>query len=105
METSPPTPPSKKHSAKKANRMPNTDWVEIMNKTQENPLNHFRKSNSGKYWFELIPDIDKGDWRRMIHDSIMTFFNTMINTRQISAEINEEYKKYIAAVNKFLEKN
>ena len=33
----------------------------------------------------------------------MTFFNTMINTGQISDEINEEYNKYIAAVNKFLE--
>ena len=126
METSPPTPPpkcackkkkhsgkkadrmpercgtppkcghrKKKHSAKKADRMPNPEWG--------NPLNHFRKNDNGKYWFELIPNIDEGDWRITIHNSIMTFFNTMINTGQISDEINQEYKEYIMAVNKVLE--
>ena len=83
--------------------MPNPEWGEILYKTKENPLNHFRKTDNGKYWFELIPNIDEGDWRRMIHNSIMTFFNTMINTGQISDEINQEYKEYIMAVNKVLE--
>jgi len=96
-------PPPKKHSAKKADRMSNPDWSKVWDKTQQNSLNQYRKDKKGHYWFELIPNIDEGDWRRMIHDSIMTFFNTMINTGQISDEINEEYNKYIAAVNKFLE--
>ena len=65
-----------------------------------NPLNQYRKNKDGKYWFELIPEKDKE--RGMIHDSIMVFFNIMINTGQISNEINIEYKEYIAAVNKFL---
>ena len=91
MDTSPPTPPPKKHSAKKADRMPKPDCVEIGNKTRQNSLNQYRT------------DKDKEDWRGMIHDSIMTFFNTMINTGQISDEITKEYKDYIVAVNKFLE--
>ena len=103
MDTSPPTPPPKKHSAKKADRMPKPDCVEIGNKTRQNSLNQYRKDKEGRYWFELIPDKDKEEWRGMIHDSIMTFFNTMINTGQISDEITKEYKDYIVAVNKFLE--
>ena len=67
-----------------------------------NSLDQYRKDKDGKYWFEMIPETDKESWRRMIRDSIMEFFNTMIMTGQISDEINIEYNEYIAAVNKFL---
>ena len=68
-----------------------------------NPLDRFRKDKDGEYWFELIPEKDKKDWEKIINGSIVEFFNTMINTGQISDEINIEYKEYIAALNKFLE--
>ena len=100
MDTSPPRPPpkKKKHSAKKADRMPDTNG----DKMQQNAFNQYRKDKHGKYWFELIPDIDKEEWRGMIDNSIMTYFNTMINTGQISDEIMREYNEYIVAVKKFL---
>ena len=49
MDTSPPTPPPKKHSAKKADRMPKPDCVEIGNKTRQNSLNQYRKDKEGRY--------------------------------------------------------
>ena len=98
--TPPPKPPSKKrkHCAKKADRMPERA-------PNSNVLNQYRKDNSGKYWFELIPDEDKAGWHDMISNSIVNYFATMVNSGLISCETNKEYKEYIAAVNKFLVKN
>jgi len=101
METSPPTPPSKMHSAKKADRMPDLCGSTI----EPNVLNQYRKDSSGQYWFELIPVKDKASWRDMVSNSIPSYFATMVNSGQISDETNKEFKEYMAAVNKFLDEN
>ena len=101
METAPPRPPPKRHSAKKADRMPDLSGSTI----ELNVLKQYRKDKRGKYWFELIPLADRAGWRDMVSNSIPSFFATMVNSGQISDETNKEFKEYMAAVNKFLEEN
>ena len=101
METSPPRPPPKRHSAKKADRMPDSSGSTI----KPNVFNQYRKDSSGQYWFELIPPADRADWRDMVSNSIPSFFAAMVNSGQISDDTNKEYKEYMAAVNKFLDEN
>ena len=101
METSPPRPPPKRHSAKKADRMPDLSGSTI----EPNVLNQYRKDSSGKYWFELIPSTDKANRRKEIGNSIPNFFADMLNSGQFSSETSAEFEEYSAAVNKFLDKN
>jgi len=101
METSPPRPPPKRHSAKKADRMPDLSGSTI----EPNVLNQYRKGVSEQYWFESIPSADRTDWRDMVSNSIPSFFAAMVNSGQISDETNKEFKEYSAAVNKFLDEN
>ena len=101
METSPPRPPPKRHSAKKADRMPDLSGSTI----EPNVLNQYRKDRSGQYWFELIPSTDKANRRKEIGNSIPNFFADMLNSGQFSSETSAEFEEYSAAVNKFLEEN
>tara|TARA_B100000029_G_scaffold439361_1_gene455856 strand:- start:85 stop:393 length:309 start_codon:yes stop_codon:yes gene_type:complete len=99
METSPPQPPPKNLSAKKTEQMSDLSGSTI----EPNVLDQYRKDSSGQYWFEIIPPADRAGWRDMVSNSIPSYFAAMVNSGQISDEINKEFKEYSAAVNKFLD--
>ena len=84
MDTFPPTPPAK-HTAKKADRMPDLSTSSL----KHNVLTQFRKDKQGNYWFQLIPAGDKANWRDMVSNSIPSYFAAMVNSRQISDDTNK----------------
>ena len=98
MDTFPPTPPAK-HTAKKADRMPDLSTSSL----KQNVLNQYRKDKHGQYWFQLIAESDRASWREMISNSIPSYFAAMVNSGQISDDTNKEFQEYTAAVNKFLD--
>jgi hypothetical protein len=98
MDTSPPIPPPK-HTAKKADRMPDLSGSSLT----PNVFNQYRKDRHGQYWFQLIPAGDRASWRNMISNSIPSYFAAMVNSGQISDDTNKEFQEYTAAVNKFLD--
>ena len=77
MEASSPTPTLNMHTAKK-----NDSTIE------PNVLDQYRKDRSGQYWFEIIPPADRAGWRDMVSNSIPSYFAAMVNSGQISDEIN-----------------
>ena len=98
MDTFPPTPPAK-HTAKKADRMPDLSTSSL----KQNILKQYGKDKQGHYWFQYISAENRASWREMISNSIPSYFAAMVNSGQISNDTNKEFQEYTAAVNKFLD--
>jgi len=98
MDTSPPIPPPK-HTAKKADRMPDLSTSSL----KQNILKQYGKDKQGHYWFQYISAENRASWREMISNSIPSYFAAMVNSRQISDDTNKGFQEYMAAVNKFLD--
>jgi hypothetical protein len=68
-------------------------------------MEFYCKNENGKYWFEEIPANEYQARRSTISTSIMEYFNCMVNTRHVTAEMTNEYSEYIRVLQTFLKEN
>ena len=89
---SPPIPPPKNNSGNKTPRLENISTY----------LANFGKDNGGNYWFQLIPEENKGNFYDLVRKSIMLYFNALVNNGLYGLETSKKYEEYKAAANQFL---